>query len=170
MAVLELGCVHEFVVVAVDLGVGVVGEDAAGHVVDVAPVVLALLEHLSALERAGVEVEDQDVAAHLLGVARVFGEHDLGAIGLADEGLGGRDLERLVENAQDIVDVRRLCVAESPVSARQQLRLARGLCGKSYQGPRKAQDMLGLVFSRTFQRASSRCCVGKVSARASTRP
>lgn len=171
VAVLEFGRVHEFVVVAVDLGVGVMGEDAAGHVIDVAPVVLALLEHLGALERAGVEIENEDVTAHLLGVARVFGKHDLGAIGLADEGLRGRDFKRLVENAQDVVDVRRLCVAEGPVSARQQLRLARGLCGRSYQGPRKAQDMSGLVFfSRTFQRASSRCCVGKVSARASTRP
>ena len=171
VAVLELGRVHEFVVVAVDLGVGVVGEDAARHVIDVAPLVLALLEHLGALERARVQIEDQDVAAHLLGVARVFGQHDLGAIGLANEGLGGRDFERLVEDAQDIVDVRRLCVAEGPVSARQQLRLARGLCGRSYQGPRRAQDLTAPVLStRTFQRASSRCCVGKVSARGSTRP
>jgi hypothetical protein len=50
------------------------------------------------------------------------------------------------------------------------LRLARGLFGRSYQGPRKAQDIAGIVFPRTFQRASSRRCVGEVSARASTKP
>ena len=116
VSVFKFVCVHKFVVVAMDLGVCVVGEDTTRNVVDVAPVVFALLEHLSRLERPCVEIQNQNFIAHLLRVARVLRKNDLGAIGFADEWLRRRCLEWLVQNAQDIVDVWRFRVADGPVS------------------------------------------------------
>lgn len=98
----------EFVVVAVDQRVDVVAEDAARDVVEFAPVKEAVVEGLGRLQRAGLEVENQDVVAHGLLVARVSRQGERGQVEvLADEGeagLGGGDLERLVELADDVVD------------------------------------------------------------------
>ena len=124
---LDPGCVpvfkfvrmDKFVVVTVDLSVGVVSKNTTGNVVDVAPLVLAHLKHLSGLEWSCVEIQNKNVATHLFRVARLFGKYDLGAVRLANKGLGRRNLERLVQNAQDIVDVWGFCVAEGPVSAGQ---------------------------------------------------
>jgi hypothetical protein len=57
VAVLEVGRLDELVVVAVDDRVRIVVEDAAGYVIDVAPVILALLEVGRRLQRARLEIQ-----------------------------------------------------------------------------------------------------------------
>jgi hypothetical protein len=126
VAVLELGGMDELVVVAVGHGVGVVAEDAARDVLEVAPVELALFKDGSRGERAGFEVEDEDVAAHVLGVAGVGGQGDFCAVGLADEGLGGRDLDGVVQHADDIAEGGGFGVADGPVRNRRQPLWGRG--------------------------------------------
>lgn len=106
VAVLKVGGLDELVVVAVDGGVCVVVEDAARDVVDVTPVVFALAEGLGRLQVACLEVEDEDLAAERLLVARVRGQLDVAAIGLADEWLGRRGQQRGKEGAQDVIDGR----------------------------------------------------------------
>jgi hypothetical protein len=120
MAVLKLGGVNEFVVVAVCHGVGVVAEDAARDVLEVAPVELALFKRGRRGERAGFEVEDEDVAAHVLGVAWVGRQGDFGAVGLADERLGRRNLDGVVEHADEVAQSGGFGVAESPVRNKHQ--------------------------------------------------
>lgn len=100
VSVFEFVRVDEFVVVAVDEGVGVVVEDSSRHVVDVAPVVIALFVVLGRLERAGLEIEDQDFAAQLLGVLRVRRQVDVAAIWFADVGRSRLKLQVVVEEAQ----------------------------------------------------------------------
>jgi hypothetical protein len=90
VAVFKVGRLNKFVVVAVDGGIGVVVEDATRHMVDVAPVVFALLEIFGRLERPRLEVQNQDLTAQWLLVARVRGQFDVAAIGFANIRLGGR--------------------------------------------------------------------------------
>jgi hypothetical protein len=106
VAIFEVGRLDELVVVAVDDGVRVVVEDAARHVVDVAPVILALLEIGRRLQRACLEVQHQDLAAQRLLVARIRGQLEVAAIGLANEGLGRGGLQGRIEGANDVVDGR----------------------------------------------------------------
>lgn len=118
VAILKLVGVDELVVVAVDERIRVVVEDAGGNVIDVAPVVLALLKVLGRLERPGLEVEDQNVAAQRLLVARVRGQLDVAAIGLADKRFGGRGPQVVVEQADNLVDGRVGLVGERPSAVR----------------------------------------------------
>jgi hypothetical protein len=106
VAVLEVGRLDELVVVAVDDRVRVVVEDAAGYVVNIAPVVLALLEVGRRLQRARLEIQHQDLAAQRLLVARVRRQLEVAAVGLADEGLSRRGLQGRIEGADDFVDGR----------------------------------------------------------------
>jgi hypothetical protein len=106
VAVFEVGRLDELVVVAVDDSVRVVVENAARHVVDVAPVILALLEVGGRLQRARLEVQHQDLAAQRLLVARVRRQLEVAAIGLANEGLGRGGLQGRIESADDVVDGR----------------------------------------------------------------
>ena len=68
----------ELVIVAVNECVGVVVEDTARDMVELAPVILALFVVLGGRERAGVKVKNQDVAPHGFLVSRVVGQLDLG--------------------------------------------------------------------------------------------
>ena len=104
VAVFEFACVDELVVVTVDEGVRVVIEDTAGNVVDFSPVVLALAVRLGRGERPCFQIQNQDVAAHGLFVARVRRQCDVAAIWLADKRLRGRRLEILVQQADHITD------------------------------------------------------------------
>jgi hypothetical protein len=110
VSVFEFVCVDKLVVVAVDEGVGVVVEDAAGYVVDVAPVVIAIPELLARLQRARLQIQNQDIAAHFLLVARVRWQLDVATVRFADEGLGRRCLQVLVEQPDDLADGH-VCVA-----------------------------------------------------------
>jgi hypothetical protein len=104
VAVFKVGRLNKFVVVAMDGGIGIVVEDAARHMVDVAPVVFALLEIFGRLERPRLEVQNQNLTAERLLVAWVRGQLDVAAIGLANIRLGGRGDQGRIEGAQDVVD------------------------------------------------------------------
>jgi hypothetical protein len=104
MSVFEFVGLYKLVVVAVDECIGVVVEDATRNVVDVAPVVLAPVEFFSRLEWPGLEIQDQDVAAERLLVARVRRQGDVAAIRFANERLGWRYLEVLVQQPDDFAD------------------------------------------------------------------
>lgn len=66
VAILEILCLNELVVVAVDHGISIVLKDATWDMVDRAPVKLAILIVLCRLERSCVEVQDQDLFAQRL--------------------------------------------------------------------------------------------------------
>lgn len=115
VAVFELGGLDKLVVVAVGQGIGIVVEDAAGDVVELLPVELALFKVLCGGQRAGFQVEDQDVLAELLLVARLGGQEQLGeVVALVDVGegrLGRSDGQGRVEERDDVGDGGRLdCV------------------------------------------------------------
>jgi hypothetical protein len=116
MSIFKICGVHKLVVVAVDKGIGVVVEDAAGNVIDVAPVVFALFKVFGRLQRARLEVQDQDLTAQVLLVARVRRQLDVAAVGFADEGLGRRRLEGRVEYSNNLgYGYRRLFVGDGSV-------------------------------------------------------
>ena len=87
--------------------------------VQLAPVVLALLKILGRLERPGFEVQDEHVPAQLPGVARLGRKLELGQVAVVVEerelGLIGRDFEGGVEQPDDLADGDgRLVVADGP--------------------------------------------------------
>lgn len=108
MAVLEFVRVDEFVVVAMDQRVDVVAEDTAGNMVELAPVVDTAVEILGRLERARFQIQDQNILAQLLLVARLRGQRKRGQIEIiGDEGevwLVGRDRKWLVQLMDDVLN------------------------------------------------------------------
>ena len=97
VSVFEFVRLDKFVVVAVDEGIGVVVEDTASDVVDVAPFVGAPVVVFGRLEGARLQIQNQHVAAQVLCVARVRRQGDVAAIWLLDKGRGRRCLQVLVE-------------------------------------------------------------------------
>jgi hypothetical protein len=109
VAVFEFVRADEFVVVAVDLGVGVMAEDAAGDVVQFGPVEFAVSVLFCGLEGPRFEIEDEDVFGQVFGVARLCRQAERGLVlGVfvvkGKCSIGGGDLHGRKEEAEYIVD------------------------------------------------------------------
>lgn len=63
MSVFKVGSMNELVVVAVDERICVVVENSTRDVVDIAPLILAPLEIVGALQWACLKIKNQDFAA-----------------------------------------------------------------------------------------------------------
>jgi hypothetical protein len=88
VSVFKIGRLNKLVIVTVDEGVCVMVEDAARDMVDVTPVVIALLKVFGRLKRACLEVQDQNLIAQVLLVARVRRQLNVAAVWFADVRLG----------------------------------------------------------------------------------
>jgi len=108
VAVFEVVGADELVVVAVDQRVDVVAEDAAGHMVELAPVEDAVVEVCRRLQGAGFQIQNQNVPAHPAVVLCLLGQLQRRQVEvLVNEGEGGfvgGDLEGLVELTDDVDD------------------------------------------------------------------
>ena len=85
-------------------GIQVVAEDAPRDVTNVAPMVLALFEGLGRFERPGLQVQDQDLLAQFLVVARLLRQLVLDAIVISELALVDADLGRLEEDTENVQD------------------------------------------------------------------
>ncbi len=94
---------NKFVIVAMDESVGIVIEDASGHMVHIIPVIFVLFVCFGRLKRSGLQVKNQDVCTHFLLVARVRGQSNMAAIGFAKEEFGRGDAQRLKEQTENVV-------------------------------------------------------------------
>ena len=103
VSVFKLVRANKFVIVAMDESVGIVIEDASGHMVHIVPVIFVLFVCLGRFKRPRLQIQNQDVGAQLLLVARVRGQGNVAAIGFAKKRFGRGDAQRVEEQAEDVV-------------------------------------------------------------------
>jgi hypothetical protein len=104
VAVFKIVRVYKFVVVAVYQGVCVVVEDAARDVVDLAPVVFAVLEGLGGLQRPRIQIQNQHILTQILVVACVLRQRVFYSILVDEFVLIDANFERCEERPDDVFD------------------------------------------------------------------
>lgn len=87
--------------------------------VDVAPVVFPLHKVFRGLQVAGLKIQDQDLATEGLRIAWVRRQLDVAAIWFADEWLGRRSLQWMIQDANDLLDRQgRLFGMDGPIGSK----------------------------------------------------